>query len=67
LLGRLDEGIDDCAIADNAKRKGLGVQALSRWYLSSSTKRGLLLSFTNVSNKTQAMALAGRLAQTFAG
>jgi len=67
LLGRLDEGIDDCAIADNAKRNGLGVQALSRWYLSSSTERGLLLGFTNVSSKEQAMALAGRLAKAFAG
>lgn len=65
LLGRLADGIDDCVIADNAKRSGLAVQALSRWYLSSATERGLLLSFTNVSNKAQAMALAARLARAF--
>lgn len=67
LLGRLDEAVDDCIIADNAKRNGLGVQALSRWHLSTTTERGLLLSFTNVSNKAQAMALVQRLALAFAG
>jgi len=65
LLARLDDGIDDCVIAANAKRKGLSVQALSRWYLSSATEQGLLLSFTNVSNKAQAMMLVERLAEVF--
>lgn len=66
LVARLDKGMDDCFISEKAKRAGLGVQALSEWYLSSAAERGLLLSFTNVSSRGQARELVARLAGTFA-
>lgn len=65
LLARLEKGMDDKLISDNAKRAGLAVQALSRWYLSPDAGHGLLLGFTNVTDSKQATELAERLARAF--
>lgn len=65
LLARLHKGMDDKLISDYAKRAGLAVQALSRWYLSADAEPGLLLGFTNVTDSKQATELADRLARTF--
>lgn len=65
LCAELSEGLNDQVIATSARQAGLAVQALADWYLTSPAKRGLLISFTNVSCEAQAMALAERLARVF--
>ncbi|MDT3718380.1 PLP-dependent aminotransferase family protein [Pseudomonas oryzihabitans] len=62
LLARLEDG-DDQAWAAAAQAEGLAVQALSRWYLATPQRQGLLLGFTNVTQADEALALARRLAQ----
>lgn len=63
LVTRLIEGTDDRAIVAKAKSAGLSVHALSNWYLDAKTESGLLLGFTNVTDKEQALLLATRLAE----
>jgi len=63
LCAQLSEGLDDRVIAAAARQAGLGVQALSDWYLTSPTERGLLMSFTNITSEAQAAALTERLAR----
>ena len=62
LLARLIEG-DDRPWATAAQAEGLAVQALSRWYLETPERQGLLLGFTNVASPAEAAELARRLAR----
>ncbi|WP_282288330.1 aminotransferase-like domain-containing protein, partial [Pseudomonas sp. PS02302] len=62
LLARLHQG-DDQRWAEAARADGLGVQALSRWYLEAPQAQGLLLGFTNVASAAEAGELARRLAR----
>lgn len=62
LLAGLREG-DDVAFAQRARRAGLAVEPLSRWYIGAKPRHGLLLGFTNIASAQQAMAVATRLAQ----
>lgn len=64
LVTRLPEGTDDRAIAAKAKNAGLSVRALSNWYLDAKSESGLLLGFTNVKDREQALFLATQLGQT---
>ncbi|WP_149086556.1 PLP-dependent aminotransferase family protein [Pseudomonas prosekii] len=63
LLARLAKSEDDRGICIRAKRAGLRVEALSKWYLKERSEHGLLLGFTNVVDKEQASELVERLAQ----
>ncbi|NWC10494.1 PLP-dependent aminotransferase family protein [Pseudomonas agarici] len=63
LVTRLPEGTDDRAMAAKAKSAGLNVHALSDWYLEAPTEPGLLLGFTNIKDREQALFLATLLGQ----
>lgn len=65
LLARLPQGADDRIIAARALAAGLRVYALSDWSLPPSIEQGLLIGFTNVTTREQALALTARLAQVF--
>ncbi|WP_032833450.1 PLP-dependent aminotransferase family protein [Pseudomonas sp. URMO17WK12:I12] len=65
LLARLIQGTNDREIVTNAMSVGLRVHALSDWYLTSEVEHGLLLGFTNVSSKEQAIEFTKRLAVAF--
>ncbi|TAL92710.1 MAG: PLP-dependent aminotransferase family protein [Paraburkholderia sp.] len=62
LLAMLDNGSDDGAIAMRARSLGLSVQALSAWYAEATSRRGLLIGFTNVRSSQEASALSRTLA-----
>ncbi|GLH43053.1 PLP-dependent aminotransferase family protein [Pseudomonas atacamensis] len=47
LVLRLPEGVIDTSLAEQLLAKGIAVQPLSRWSVSSRRQSGLLLSFTN--------------------
>lgn len=64
LVTRLAEGKDDRAIIAKAKSAGLSVHALTNWYLDAPSESGLLLGFTNVKDREQALFLATKLGQT---
>jgi GntR family transcriptional regulator/MocR family aminotransferase len=65
LLARLLPGTNDCEIVAKAMDVGLRVHALSDWYLTAEVEHGLLLGFTNVSSKEQAIEFTKRLAMAF--
>lgn len=50
---RLPEGVSDTALAEQLLAKGMAVQPLSRWSVSSRRQSGLLLSFTNCASAAQ--------------
>lgn len=50
---RLPEGVSDTALAEQLLAKGMAVQPLSRWSVSSRRQSGLLLSFTNCASSAQ--------------
>jgi GntR family transcriptional regulator/MocR family aminotransferase len=58
LLAMLENGSDDSAIALRARSLGLSVNSLSTWYAATTSKRGLLMGFTNVRSTEEASALA---------
>lgn len=62
LLARLIQGMNDREIVAKAKSVGLRLHALSDWYLTSEVEQGLLLGFTNVRSKEQAIEFTKRLA-----
>jgi len=49
----LPEGVSDTALAEQLLAKGMAVQPLSRWSVSSRRQSGLLLSFTNCASAAQ--------------
>lgn len=57
VLLRLPEETNDTALAEQLLARGMSVQALSRWYLSSKPNSGLLLSFTNCASAAQSEQL----------
>lgn len=63
LLARLLIALDDQVVADAAGSAGLGVQALSRWALQPGGAQGLLMGFTNLASREEAMAAALTLRQ----
>jgi GntR family transcriptional regulator/MocR family aminotransferase len=58
LLAMLENGSDDIAIAQRARSLGLSVNSLSTWYAATTSKRGLLMGFTNVRSTEEASTLA---------
>ncbi|MDH1471201.1 PLP-dependent aminotransferase family protein [Shewanella sp. GD03713] len=62
IVVRLADGTNDKAVSLRAKSAGLSMQALSNWYISDEVEQGWLLGFTNVNDRTQALALAQQLA-----
>ena len=62
LLAMLENGSDDDAIAMRARSLGLSVQALSAWCAEATSRRGLLIGFTNVRSDEEASALSRTLA-----
>ena len=65
LLVRLIQGMGDREIVAKAKSVGLHLHALSDWYLTSEVEHGLLMGFTNVSSKEEAIEFTKRLAGVF--
>lgn len=63
MLAKLRDGADDAMLADRARAAGLGLHALSRWYIDARPQPGLLLGFANVVDADDAMRLALRLKQ----
>lgn len=53
LVLRLPEGVSDTALAEQLLTRGMAVQPLSRWSVSSPRQSGLLLSFTNCASAAQ--------------
>ncbi len=62
LVARLERDINDVVIAEKAIKRGMQVNSLSSWYLTSNVEQGLLLGFTNVISKDQANELSKNLA-----
>ncbi|WP_034301308.1 PLP-dependent aminotransferase family protein [Herbaspirillum sp. RV1423] len=58
VLAKLAAGTDDGMIAERARTAGLGIHALSRWYLDAPPQPGLLLGFANVADADTAKRLA---------
>gem|GEM_PF-3006315 len=52
---------DDRAIVARAQQRGLAVQALSDWHSAQPGRRGILMSFTNITSAEMAMQWVGRL------
>ncbi|MCE5977839.1 MocR-like pyridoxine biosynthesis transcription factor PdxR [Pseudomonas sp. JR33AA] len=63
LLLRLPEDTNDIALAKQLLARGMSVQALSRWYLSSQRHSGLLLSFTNCATAAQSEQLGALISK----
>ncbi|CNL59459.1 MocR-like pyridoxine biosynthesis transcription factor PdxR [Yersinia aleksiciae] len=68
LLARLDGRLVDRAVAAEAQRQGLAVQALSDWALAERVvgdqgENGLLMGFTNLTSVTETDQLVARLAK----
>ncbi|MFG0532438.1 PLP-dependent aminotransferase family protein [Pseudomonas sp. yb_2] len=63
LLLRLPEDTNDIALAEQLLARGMSVQALSRWYLSSQRHSGLLLSFTNCATAAQSEQLGALISR----
>ncbi|KJK14454.1 PLP-dependent aminotransferase family protein [Pseudomonas sp. 2(2015)] len=61
LVADVRGGFDDCAIARRARVLGLAIEPLSGWYRQPGQRRGLLIGFTNVTSREQAVALARQL------
>lgn len=64
---RFTDGTDDAAVAVRAHAAGLGVHALSHWYLAGAPQRGLLLGFANVVDADDARRIALKLKQVSDG
>ncbi|WP_065761498.1 PLP-dependent aminotransferase family protein [Pseudomonas defluvii] len=54
---------DDVKLAQRARAAGIAIEPLSRWYLETMPRQGLVLGFTNIASADQASAVARRLAQ----
>lgn len=65
LVGVLKEG-DDQDISRRARSFGLAIEPLSKWYLQTPPRQGLVMCFTNVASSEQAKEVALRLAQVLA-
>ena len=63
LLLRLPEETSDTALAEQLLARGMSVQALSRWYLSSQRHSGLLLSFTHCATAAQSEQLGALISK----
>lgn len=61
MVLRLPAGYDDRALALRLREAGLYAQPLSSWSSLPDAPLGLLMSFTNVADREQADALAGRM------
>ncbi|UVM24421.1 PLP-dependent aminotransferase family protein [Pseudomonas wadenswilerensis] len=61
LVAHLSGGGDDCTIAMRARDLGLAIEPLSGWYRGPGQRHALLLGFTNVASREQAVALARQL------
>jgi len=62
LVAMLNTG-SDVDVTGRAKREGLAIEPLSKWYRRATPRNGLVICFTNVASAEQAAALALRLAQ----
>ena len=63
ILAHLDVHQDDQAIAQAAQAQGLGIQALSDWYLQSAQKKGLMMGFTNFKTAEEAEVAVKQLSE----
>ncbi|WP_410210034.1 PLP-dependent aminotransferase family protein [Aquirhabdus sp.] len=61
ILIRFKDVVDDKAFALLAHQEGLAVHALSNWTMAAESNAGLLLAFTNISSREEALRLCGRL------
>jgi GntR family transcriptional regulator/MocR family aminotransferase len=62
ILARIASEMADVDVATRAKEAGIAIQPLSGWYLRADPVQGLLMGFTNVKDRHQALDLARRLA-----
>lgn len=58
LLARLRVDVCDQAVAAAAARAGLGIQAVSGWSIEPGGQQGLLMGFTNLATRQQAVQAA---------
>lgn len=58
LLARLRVDVCDQAVAAAAARAGLGIQAVSGWSIEPGGQQGLLMGFTNLATRQQAVEAA---------
>lgn len=61
LLARFVNDENDAELAQRAQRRGLGVNALSTWFIGPVDQSGLLLGFTNISSEHDANRLVADL------
>jgi GntR family transcriptional regulator/MocR family aminotransferase len=61
----LTAGQDDKPLAAAARERGLAIEPLSGWYMTRTSRNGLLMGFTNVVDARHAQTLAGTLKQVF--
>ncbi|GAB3676349.1 MocR-like pyridoxine biosynthesis transcription factor PdxR [Salinisphaera aquimarina] len=61
LLTRFVNNEDDVEQARRAQRRGLGVSALSTWFIGRPDQSGLLLGFTNIASAEEAERLVSEL------
>ncbi|MEE4662849.1 MocR-like pyridoxine biosynthesis transcription factor PdxR [Pseudomonas viridiflava] len=57
---------DDQAISQRSRSFGLAIEPLSRWYLQTPPRQGLVICFTNVTSPEQAKEVASQLAHVLA-
>lgn len=61
LLARFVNDENDIELAMRAQRRGLGVKALSTWFIDRTDQSGLLLGFTNIISADDAARLVSEL------
>ncbi|CAM3496216.1 DNA-binding protein [Pseudomonas floridensis] len=65
LVAVLEKG-EDQDICRRARAFGLAIEPLSKWYLQTPPRQGLVMCFTNIASLEQANDLASRLARVLA-
>jgi GntR family transcriptional regulator/MocR family aminotransferase len=61
IAARFADGTADTAVVDRTSDRGIGEQALSRWYSNAPAQSGLVLGFANIVDEEQAMCHAREL------